>query len=220
MTIPGQESTSQVPIPTLLPVAAAIAVFGTLYGAAARPLLGSWLTLLSSIVIFSGSVQFTMAGLLATAAGPIAVLWAVVVVNVRNLALGGAIRPLLTGSRSRRMLTSWFLIDETVGLALASSSNADAVLVRSGVVAYAAWVVGTGIGVAGGAALGLEAVASSMFPVLFIGLAALMISELNALARALVGAAATVALLMIWPGLAGLAPVMAGAVAALPWRRR
>jgi predicted branched-subunit amino acid permease len=171
-------------------------------------------------VIFSGSVQFTMAGLLATAAGPIAVIWAVVVVNVRNLALGGAIRPRLTGSRSRRMVTSWFLIDETVGLALASSSNAEAVLVRSGVVAYAAWVVGTGIGVAGGAALGLEAVASSMFPVLFIGLAALMISELNALARALVGAAATIALLTIWPGLAGLAPVMAGAVAALPWRRR
>jgi predicted branched-subunit amino acid permease len=218
--MPGRESTPQVPIPTLLPVAAAIAVFGTLYGAAARPLLGSWLTLLSSIVIFSGSVQFTMAGLLATAAGPIAVIWAVVVVNVRNLALGGAIRPRLTGSRSRRMVTSWFLIDETVGLALASSSNAEAVLVRSGVVAYAAWVVGTGIGVAGGAALGLEAVASSMFPVLFIGLAALMISELNALARALVGAAATIALLTIWPGLAGLAPVMAGAVAALPWRRR
>jgi predicted branched-subunit amino acid permease len=218
--MPGRESTPQVPIPTLLPVAAAIAVFGTLYGAAARPLLGSWLTLLSSIVIFSGSVQFTMAGLLATAAGPIAVIWAVVVVNVRNLALGGAIRPRLTGSRSRRMVTSWFLIEETVGLALASSSNAEAVLVRSGVVAYAAWVVGTGIGVAGGAALGLEAVASSMFPVLFIGLAALMISELNALARALVGAAATIALLTIWPGLAGLAPVMAGAVAALPWRRR
>jgi predicted branched-subunit amino acid permease len=218
--MPGRESTPQVPIPTLLPVAAAIAVFGTLYGAAARPLLGSWLTLLSSIVIFSGSVQFTMAGMLATAAGPIAVIWAVVVVNVRNLALGGAIRPRLTGSRSRGMVTSWFLIDETVGLALASSSNAEAVLVRSGVVAYAAWVVGTGIGVAGGAALGLEAVASSMFPVLFIGLAALIISELNALARALVGAAATIALLTIWPGLAGLAPVMAGAVAALPWRRR
>ena len=47
------------------PAAAAIAVFGVLYGAAARPLIGPELTMISSIVVFSGATQFTTIGLVA-----------------------------------------------------------------------------------------------------------------------------------------------------------
>lgn len=200
----------------LIPIAAAIGVFGAVYGAAVQPMFGTWLTLVSSIVIFSGTVQFTMVGLLAAGAGPVAVLWAVFVVNVRNFALGGAVRPYLAGSRLRRIVTSWFLIDETVGLALAAPSQADRILLRSGVVAYAAWVVGTAIGVAGGATLGLETLAATVFPVLFIGLAALMISSGGAITRAVAGASITLLLLVVWPAVAGLAPVIGGIVAAIP----
>lgn len=201
---------------TVIPIMAAIGVFGTLYGAAAQPLFGSWLTLLSSIVIFSGTVQFSMVGLLAAGAGPLAVVWAIFVVNVRNFALGGALRPHLTGSRWQRLAVSWFLIDETVGLALASPSSADRILLRAGLGAYLAWVLGTAIGMAGGAALGLAGMASAIFPVLFIGLAALMVRSRGALARAGMGAAVTLVLLLLWPGLAGLAPVLGGVVAAIP----
>jgi predicted branched-subunit amino acid permease len=204
---------------TVIPIFVAIGVFGTLYGAAAQPLFGSWLTMFSSIVIFSGTVQFSMVGLLAVGAGPLAVVWAIFVVNVRNFALGGALRPHLTGTRWQRLVVSWFLIDETVGLALAAPSMADRVLIRAGAGAYLAWVIGTGIGVAGGAALGLAGMASAIFPVLFIGLAALMVRSRSALARAGLGVVMTVGLLLIWPGLGGLAPVIGGIVAAIPAAR-
>lgn len=213
-------SSGTTPAATLLPIVAAIGVFGAVYGAAAQPLLGTWLTIASSIVIFSGTVQFTMVGLLSAGTGPVAILWAVLVVNVRNLALGGAVRPFLTGGSLRRVVTAWFLIDETVGLALASPHAADRVLLRSGVAAYAAWVIGSVVGVAGGATLGLEALAGSVFPVLFIGLAALMVTGAGALARAVVGAVVTLGLLLVWPGLVGLAPVLGGLAAAIPGGRR
>jgi predicted branched-subunit amino acid permease len=204
---------------TVIPIVAAIGVFGTLYGAAAQPIFGSWLTMFSSIVIFSGTVQFSMVGLLAVGAGPLAVIWAIFVVNVRNFALGGALRPHLTGTRWQRMAVSWFLIDETVGLALAAPSMADRVLIRAGAGAYFAWVIGTAIGVAGGAALGLAGMASAIFPVLFIGLAALMVRSRGALVRAGLGVVITVGLLLIWPVLGGLAPVIGGIVAAIPGAR-
>jgi len=203
-------------LPTLAPIAMAIAVFGMVYGAAAQVLLGTWLTLISSVLIFSGTVQFTMAGLLAAGSGPLAVLWAVFVVNIRNFALGGAVRPHLTGRRLQRILVSWFLIDETVGLALAAPADTDRVLLRSGLIAYLAWVVGTAVGVAGGASVGLEGLASAVFPVLFIGLAALIVRTSSGLARAGVGALVTLVLLLVSPSLAGLAPIIGGVVAALP----
>jgi predicted branched-subunit amino acid permease len=93
---------------------------------------------------------------------------------------------------------------------------ADRVLLRAGAGAYLAWVVGTAIGVAGGAALGLAGMASAIFPVLFIGLAALMVRSRGALVRAGLGVVITVGMLLMWPGLAGLAPVIGGIVAAIP----
>ncbi len=46
-----------------LPAAAAILVFGLLYGAAARPLLGPGVTVVLSLVVFSGALQFALVGL-------------------------------------------------------------------------------------------------------------------------------------------------------------
>lgn len=201
---------------TILPVAAAIGVFGVVYGAAAQPLFGSVLTLVSSVIVFSGTVQFTLVGLAAVGTGAIAILWAVLVVNVRNLALGGAIRPHLQSRGLRLLLLSWFLIDETVGLSLASPGEADSILLRAGVWSYGAWMIGTAIGVAGGATFGLEELASVVFPILFIGLAALMVRTRTALFRTLTGAGVTLVLLLAWPALAGLAPVIGGIVAAIP----
>lgn len=201
---------------TLIPVLAAIAVAGTLYGAAAQPILGTWLTIVSSLIVFSGTAQFTMVALLAAGAGPLAVLWAISVVNVRNFALGGTLRPHLRGSRVQRFVLSWFLIDETVGLALSSPHNSDRILLRAGLGAYGAWVMGTIAGVGGGAALGLAGLAAAIIPVLFIGLAALMVRSAGGLTRAAIAALVTVVLLVVWPGMEGLAPVIGGLLAAIP----
>lgn len=205
---------------TLAPIWAAILVFGVVYGAAAQPLFGTPLTIVSSLVIFSGTVQFTMVGLLTAAAAPLAILWAVFVVNIRNVALGGAVRPHLKGGTASRFGLSWFLIDETVGLALVDPEDADRVLLLTGVGAYLSWAIGTILGTLGGATLGLESLAASVFPVLFIGLAALMISTRHGVLRALAGGVVTLVLLIVWPALAGLAPVVAGLLVALPGGRQ
>jgi len=48
---------------TCLPAAVAILVFGTLYGAAARAILGVPLALASSVFVFSGALQFALLAL-------------------------------------------------------------------------------------------------------------------------------------------------------------
>jgi len=212
----GKETVRALTPATLVPICGAIFVFGVLYGATAQPLFGPLLTMASSVLVFSGTAQFTMVGLVAAAASPISVLWAVFVVNVRNFALGGALRPHLHGGFPRRLGLSWFLIDETVGLALVHPASADRVVLVSGAFAYGSWVLGTVLGVVGGATWGLEALATSVFPVLFIGLAGLMVHNRGMAVRAVAGAIVTLVLLLVWPDLAGMAPVVAGIVAALP----
>jgi predicted branched-subunit amino acid permease len=206
-------------LPAVLPIAGAIGVFGVVYGAAARPLLGGPLTVASSVVVFSGAAQFTMVGLLAEGASSLAVLWAVAVLSLRHLALGAAIRSGMPDSRSRRAGAAWFVIDETVGLALARPDESHTVLLRAGIACYLAWIAGTVVGVAGAAAVGLEALAAAVFPVLFIGLASLMARNLDLVARTSVAATLTLVLLLAWPGLGGLAPVVAAIAVSAAGRR-
>lgn len=203
----------------ILPVAGAIAVFGVIFGAAAQPLLGPALTLLSSVVVFSGAAQFSMVALLAGGASGWSVLGAVAVLSLRHLVLGAAVRPGLTATPTRRAGLAWFLIDETVGLALAGGGDTGRVLLRAGVVCYGGWILGTAIGMAGGAAMGLEALASAVFPVLFVGLAAIIASGAALALRAVVAAGLTAVLLLVWPGVGGLAPVIGAVAACVPGRR-
>lgn len=201
----------------ILSIAGAIGVFGVVFGAAARPILGVPLTLATSVFVFSGAAQFAMVGLLAAGASAAAVVWAVAVLDLRHLALGAVLRPHLEGrSITRRAGLAWFLIDETVGLALVSPQAPRRTLLRAGTVSYAAWIAGTAIGIAGATMSGLEGLATAVFPVLFIGLAALTASGRPGAIRALVAAGMVVALLALWPGLGGLAPLAAAVLVALP----
>jgi predicted branched-subunit amino acid permease len=202
-------------------VAGAIAVFGVVFGAAAQPVLGTFLTLAASVFVFSGAAQFTMVGLLAGGASASAVLIAVAVLNLRHLALGALLRPRLAErSAPRRAGLAWFLIDETAGLSLVARKDPGRTLLRVGAACYVAWVAGTAVGLAGAAVPGLEDMAAAVFPVLFVGLAAMTAAGLTGAARAVIAAALTVGLLAFWPGLAGLAPLVAAAVIALPGRNK
>src|SRR5688572_13123796 len=102
-------------VATCLPAALAIAVFGALYGAAARPLIGPEMTVAASIVVFSGALQFAIVGLLAAGAMAPALILTAVILNLRHVVLGAVLRPMLSRSRVRRALQSWFLVDETFG---------------------------------------------------------------------------------------------------------
>jgi predicted branched-subunit amino acid permease len=194
-----------------VPVAAAIGVFGVVYGAAAGPVLGATMTIVSSLIIFSGVAQFTMIALVAAGATPVAVLGAAATLALRHLPLGAVLQPVLTGDRKRRALISPFLLDETVGLALASNERADRTLVTSGGLAYVAFAAGTAVGVAGRSFASIEPLAAALFPVLFVGLAALTVGSRSDAARAVVAGGASVGLLLAWPA-AGALGVMGVAV--------
>jgi hypothetical protein len=140
---------------TAAPVAGAIAVFGVVFGATASARIGPVAAIAMSLFIFSGTVQFATLGLLGAGIAPL--LLTVTALNARNLVLGSVIRPLLSVSRARRALLGWFLIDEAFGLAVASGrENAARVLLVSGLLCYAAWQVGTLLGVAGARVVALE----------------------------------------------------------------
>jgi predicted branched-subunit amino acid permease len=198
-----------------LPAGAAIAVFGTIYAVAAVPLLGVGLTIASSLLIFSGALQFALLVALGAGAAAPALLLTAVTLNLRHLALGAVARARLEAPWWRRLALSFFIVDETVGFALAAGGDAARTLLVAGIVCYSAWQVGTVVGVLG---LGFEAVrgvAGAIFPMLFIGLAALSARARADVARAGVAAGLTVLLALAFPRFRAVAPLMAAAAAAL-----
>jgi predicted branched-subunit amino acid permease len=204
---------------TAAPPAGAIFVFGTIYGAASHGLLDTPLTLLSSALIFSGALQFALIGLLSAGATMPAILITGATLNLRHIVLGAVLRPKLSESRLRRALLSWFLIDESFGLALAAGEDSEPTLVASGSLFYVSWLVGTAVGVLGAGLSSLQGVANAVFPVLFIGLAAMTSTRLHHAGRAVIAAALTAALVLSTPGIRGLAPLLAAIAVALPGRQ-
>ena len=194
------------------PVAMAIGVFGVVYGAAADDVLGPVLAVASSVLIFSGAAQFTMVALLAAGASPAGVLVGVAPLALRHLPLGAIVVPRLPASRVRRALVAWFLIDETAGVALAATGPVERTMAVTGGLSYLAWVTGTTGGVAGAALPGIEPLADALFPVLFVGLAAVTSASRIDATRAVCAGAGCLALLLVWPG-AGVLGALAVALA-------
>lgn len=208
-----------------LPAAAAIAVFGSLYGASARAVMGVPLTLASSVFVYSGALQFAVVALLTSGATALPLLLTAGVLNLRHLVLGAALRPRMESGPLGRALLAFFLVDETFGFAIAAGNAAsegavaratERMLLLSGMTCYVAWLVGTLIGVLGGGLAVVENMAGAIFPVLFIGLASLAATRRSHVARALVAAALTAVVALTVPELRMLAPVVTGVLVALP----
>jgi predicted branched-subunit amino acid permease len=202
-------------------------VFGSLYGAAARGYLGVPLTLVSSVIIYSGALQFALVALLGAGAGVLPLLLTAVVLNLRHLVLGAALRSRFESGALRRALLAFFLVDETFGFAIAAGNavepraagaTTERTLLVAGLTLWIAWLVGTVIGVLGGGLAAVEGVAGAIFPVLFIGLAALAVTRPSHVARAVAAAVLTAAVAVLLPDLRMLAPVIAGVLVALPGR--
>lgn len=210
-----------------LPAVVAIAVFGALYGAAARPLLGPETTLVMSLLVFSGALQFAIVGLLIAGAAVPALLLTALTLNLRHLVLGAVLRPSLGTSRARRAFMAWFLLDETFGFAVAAraapglsaeerTAVTERTLVGMGICCYLAWIGGTVLGIVGAGVPALEGVAGAVFPVLFIGLASLAARSRTIVVRAAIAALLTAVIAFALPDLRALAPVIAGVAVALP----
>jgi predicted branched-subunit amino acid permease len=202
------------------PPAAAIVVFGVIYGSLARPVMGSGATMLSSLLIFSGAVQFTIAGLLSAGAAPGALVAGSITLNLRNLLLGAVLRPRIRRGAVERAWLAWFLTDESAGLAIASDDDPARTLLTSGIVFYLSWQVGTALGLLGASVESVRSAAEAVFPVLFIGLAALSCSSRSILVRAIVAAGLTAGASLLWPAGRGVAAVIVAIAVALPGRQK
>jgi predicted branched-subunit amino acid permease len=212
---------------TCLPAAVAILVFGTLYGAAARGILGVPLALASSVFVFSGALQFALLALLSAGATTLPLLLIAAALNLRHVVLGAVLRPRIEGSRLRRAALAFFLVDETFGFAVAAGHAAERegrpvgpaterTLLVAGVTCYLAWQMGTLIGLLGVGLAVAESVAGAIFPVLFIGLASLAVTRRSHAVRALAAALLTAGIAFALPDLRVVAPVVAGVLVALP----
>lgn len=201
------------------PLAAAIGVFGIVFGAASQSQMDAAMTIGMTLLVFSGTLQFATIGLMASGAGPIAIIVTALALNMRHVVLGAVLRPRIEGSPLRRALMSWFMIDESFGLAIAAKDRAALVLVAGGVLFYLAWAVGTVLGIVGARAVAIEGLAAAVFPVLFVGLTALTVRGRADAVRAVV-AAGLVAVMSLLPAIYPFAPIVAALAVALPGARR
>jgi len=208
-------------VTTAIPVAIAIGVFGAVYGAAASAEWGPELAVAVSVLVFSGVTQFATLGLATSGAGVLAIIVTVLALNARNLVLGAALRPSVEGGVGRRALLAWFLLDETFGLAMASRSRAAQILLLAGSTCYMAWVGGTVLGVIGARVAPLEGLATAVFPVLFIGLAAIVAIGRHAIWRAVAAGLGVACLSFAIPDATvhAFLPIVAAVIVALPERR-
>lgn len=201
------------------PLAAAIGVFGMVFGAAASAAMGAPLTIAMSLTVFSGTLQFAVLGLLEAGAGPAAILLIALALNARHLVLGAILRPRIRQSFLRRAGLAWFLIDESFGLAVAAREAAGRVLLLTGALCYAAWQVGTVLGVLGARLVAVEDVAAAIFPVLFIGLAAITARDRESIIRTAAAALLVAALTIFVPAAYAFLPIIGALIVALPGRR-
>jgi predicted branched-subunit amino acid permease len=201
------------------PLAAAIGVFGMVFGAAASAQLDPVMAIGMSLLVFSGTLQFATLGLLASGAGVVAILVTAVALNLRHVVLGAVLRPHVEGSPMRRALLAWFMIDESFGLAINSRRQAAAVLLLSGTIFFVAWQVGTVLGLLGARLVAVEGLAAAIFPMLFIGLAAATTRGWAGAGRVVVAAGLVLALVQLLPDIHAFVPIAVALAVALPERR-
>ena len=207
----------------LLVEAAAVGVFGLIFGAAADVqmdvALAVGMSVGMSVFIFSGTLQFATLGLLAGGAGVAAIVLTAVALNARHVVLGAVLRPRVEGSPLRRAVLARFMLDESFDLAVASGRRAAFVLRASGSAFFLAWVLGTFFGALGARLVEVEGLAAALFPALFVGLAAITVRGRQGVIRALIAAALVLVLALLVPELHAFVPIIAALVVALPGSR-
>jgi predicted branched-subunit amino acid permease len=199
----------------------AIAVYGVVFGVVAGPGWGSWRAILASVLIYSGSAQFAAAQLLAQGGGAGAVISAAAILNARNVVLGAVLGSRVRAGLVRRAGVAFLMDDESFGLAMASARPAVRVVLGAGAIFFVTWVGGTAIGAFAGSGSVLFAdAATAMFPVLFVGLAAISVEDRAGLGRTVAAGLGTLALVYAFPAERDFVPVAAAIAVVLVGGRR
>lgn len=202
-----------------VPLAVAVGLFGVPFGVLARDVLGVVPTLAFSATTFGGSAQMAAISILGSG-GVAAAIVAALLLNARYLPIGVSVAPSLPRPMWRRLLAAQLSVDEAWALSHRGGGRYDGrVLVGAGLVLYAAWLVGTAAGLAGGALLGdpAELGLDAAFPALFLALLVGQVRDRRGAVAALLGAAIALALVPLAP--AG-APIVVASAACLIGLRR
>jgi 4-azaleucine resistance transporter AzlC len=212
----GLRDGARAAMPLVLPTFALAVSFGLLarglgWGAAAPVVM--------SLVVFSGSAQFAVAGVLGAGGGVLAAVASAALVNARFVPMGLAAGPALRGGPVRRALEGQAVVDGSLVVAERAGRVDRGRLLGATLPQFVAWQAGTAVGALGllgglhPEALGLDV----LFPVFFLGLLLGELREPRARRVALLGAALALVLVPLTPP--GV-PVLAAAALALLGLRR
>jgi len=107
-----------------LSISVALAPFGLVFGVACvQAGLGLAEAVGFSALVFTGSAQFAAVGVLGDGGGAAAAIGAGLLLNVRSLAFGVLLAPVLTGRRWQRALLAQLVIDESTAVATAQTGR-------------------------------------------------------------------------------------------------
>jgi predicted branched-subunit amino acid permease len=178
------------------------------FGATARELgWGVWAPIVASVVVFSGSAQFSLLTALGGGSGVATAVASAALINARFAPMGLAVAPSLRGGRLRKAIEGQTLVDASFAAAHLGGGRFDRErMMGATLVQFVAWVGGTVAGVLLAPpeelthALGLDVV----FPGFFL---VLLLDEIRhsrrAMAAAGLGGAVAAGLVLVVP--AGLA---------------
>ena len=203
-----------------LPIGAAVAAYGLSYGVLAVAAgVPAWLATLMSLVVLAGGSQFAFIGVLAAGGAPMAGAAAGLLVNARYVAFGFAIAAHLPGgSRLRRLLDGYLVVDESVALALGRGEADRPRRFRlAGWTVLVAWVGASAVGAYGGALIGDPATfgLDAAFPAGFLALLAPWLRTRQGVVAAVVGAGLALGLAPFTPPGVPIVAASLGAVVAM-----
>ncbi|AGW13453.1 AzlC family ABC transporter permease [Megalodesulfovibrio gigas] len=165
----------------LLPVAASVAVYGSVLGVLAAQKGLDWLDILyMDLAVFAGSAQFVMVEMWGERLPVLEMAAAVLVINLRYLLVGASLAPLFQGQPLWRKLGVIHLVaDENWAVTMAEMRRGRGTvmfLLGGGVCLIGIWTLGTVVGVLGGSLIAhpeeyaLDFAFTAVFTALTVGL--------------------------------------------------
>jgi len=203
-------------------VSITVGAYGVAFGAAA---IADHFTIvqacLLSLLLYSGASQFAVVGVIGAGGGAINAIAASTLLGTRNALYGMRMAPILKVRGLKRAVAAQITIDESTGVALAQSNEADARtgFWHTGIGVFIFWNAFTVLGAVGAKAMGNPAAwgLDAAVPAAFLGLLWPRLKARNTWALM---AAAIVLSLVLTPGLPAGLPIISCAVlaVAIGWR--
>lgn len=190
---------------TVSPMAVAVGILGVVWGAGAAEQGFTFLEgMIFSAVGFSGAMQFATLGILESGGGRLSVVLTAAALATRHLLMSASLAPyMLQHSRRARAFISFFLLDESYGLAIMrylSGRGSAAFFLAAGIVLWACWVIGTAVGLLAGDQAGGDLKLEVLFPLLFMAILLPLLRGKSELVAALSAGVAALVGVQLLPG--------------------